>query len=118
VIDDDRSYSDAELASLDLGALLRDGIAGPDGRVRPELQGIGSAAAAIQLDNQFVTSSQVGEAAAALRGEPLAGFVPPALDHIVRLGLAGLRDDSERAVLGQWLGMVAGILVLRERVRG
>jgi hypothetical protein len=118
VIDDDRSYSDAELAELDLAALLRDGIAGPDGRLRPDLQGIGSAAAAIQLDNQFVTSAQVAEAAEALKGQPMKSVPAPALDQVVRLGLAGCRSDEERAVLAQWLGMVAGLLVLRERVRG
>jgi hypothetical protein len=57
------SYSDAELSTLDLGAMLAEGITGPDGRMRADLQGIGSAAAAIQLDNQFVTAAQVHEVA-------------------------------------------------------
>ena len=69
MIDDERSYSDAELSTLDLGALLADGIAGPDGRMRPDLQGVGSVAAAIQLDNQFVTGAQVAQVAS---GEPRA----------------------------------------------
>jgi hypothetical protein len=113
MIDDDRSYSDAELSTLDLGALLADGIVGPDGRMRADLQGIGSAAAAIQLDNQFVTAAQVTEVATGAA----AGFVPPPLDHLVKLGEAGARDDAEREVFKQWLGMVAGLLVLRERAR-
>lgn len=111
------SHSDAELAELDLAALLGAGIAGPDGRLRADLQGIGSAAAAVQLDNQLVTAAQVGEAGAALRGQPASGVAPPALDHLVRLGLAACRDDAERDELGRWLGMVAGLLVLRERAR-
>jgi hypothetical protein len=111
------SHTDAELADLDLAALLAPGIAGPDGRLRDELQGIGSAAAAVQLDNQLVTAAQAGEAGAALRGQPASGIVPPALDRVVRLGLAACRDDAERDLLGQWLGMVAGLLVLRERAR-
>ena len=114
MIDDDRSYSDAELGTLDLAAVFRDGVVGDDGRLRPELQGIGSVAAAVQLENQFVTSGQVADAASFMPD----GFLPPALDHVVRLGLAASRDDTERAVFGQWLGMVAAQLVLRERARG
>jgi hypothetical protein len=111
------SHSDAELADLDLAALLAGGIAGPDGRLRDELQGIGSAAAAVQLDDQLVTAAQVGEAGAALRGHPASGIAPPALDHVVRLGLAACRDAADREALGRWLGMVAGLLVVRERAR-
>jgi len=111
------SHTDAELADLDLAALLAGGITGPDGRLRAELQGIGSAAAAVQLDNQLVTATQVGEAGAALRGTPASGMAPPALDHLLRLGLAACRSDADREALGSWLGMVAGLLVIRERAR-
>src|SRR4051794_11030585 len=112
MIDDERSYSDAELSTLDLAALLADGITGADGRMRADLQGIGSAAAAIQLDNQFVTSAQVAEAAS---GRP--GFVAPPLDHLLELGDAAAKNEAERAVFNQWLGMIAGQLILRERAR-
>ena len=107
------SYSDAELSTLDLGALLADGITDDDGRMRPDLQGIGSAAAAIQLDNQFVTAAQVADVAS---GSP-AGFVAPPLDQLVKQGEAAAKTDAERAVFNQWLGMIAGQLVLRERAR-
>jgi hypothetical protein len=117
VSDETRSYSDAELAELDLAALLGEGISGAGGALRPELQGIGSAAAAVQLDNQLVTSAQVADAAAALQGRPASAVPPPALDHVVRLGLAGCRTDADRALLGRWLGMIAGLLILRERSR-
>ena len=104
MIDDERSYSDAELSTLDLGALLAGGITGPDGRMRPDLQGVGSVAAAIQLDNQFVTARQVAEVAG---GEP-SGFVAPPLDMLVKVGHAAAKSDAELAVFNQWLGMVAG----------
>ena len=113
MIDDERSYSDAELSTLDLGALLAGGITGPDGRMRPDLQGVGSAAAAIQLDNQFVTGAQVAQVAG---GEP-SGFVAPPLDMLVKAGHAAAKSDAELAVFNQWLGMVAGLLVIRERAR-
>jgi len=114
MIDDDRSYSDAELSTLDLAGVFDGGVVGEDGRMRPELQGIGSVAAAIQLDNQFVTSGQVADAASFKPD----GFVPPALDNVLKIGLAACRDDTERGVFSQWLGMVAAQLVLRERNRG
>ena len=113
MIDDDRSYSDAELGVLDLGALLADGIVGPDGRLRDDLQGVGSVAAAVQLDNQFVTASQVAEVAS---GSP-AGFIAPPLDQLLKQGHAAAKTDDERAVFNQWLGMIAAQLVLRERAR-
>ena len=110
--DDERSYSDAELSTLDLAALLADGITDADGRMRADLQGIGSAAAAIQLDNQFVTSAQVAEAAS---GQ--AAFVAPPVDNLLKLGAAAAHSDGDRAVFTQWLGMIAGLLVIRERAR-
>jgi hypothetical protein len=113
MIDDDRSYSDAELSTLDLSALLAEGVTGDDGRMRADLQGIGSAAAAIQLDNQFVTSAQVADVATG----NATGLVAPPLDMLVKAGQAAAHDDNDRAVFNQWLGMVAGLLVLRERAR-
>ena len=113
MIDDERSHSDAELSTLDLAALLADGVVDADGRMRADLQGIGSAAAAIQLDNQFVTAAQVSEVAS---GQP-SGFVAPPLDMLVKQGHAAAKDDADRAVFNRWLGMVAGLLVLRERAR-
>jgi hypothetical protein len=107
------SYSDAELSTLDVGALLADGITDDDGRLRGDLQGIGSTAAAIQLDNQFVTAAQVNEVASGQAG----GFVAPALDVLVKQGEAAARDDNDRAVFNRWLGMIAAQLVLRERAR-
>jgi hypothetical protein len=112
MIDDGRSYSDAELSTLDLAALLAGGITDADGRMRADLQGVGSAAAAIQLDNQFVTSAQVAEAAG---GQ--AAFVAPPLDNLLKQGAAAAKSDAEHAVFTQWLGMVAGLLVIRERAR-
>jgi hypothetical protein len=107
------SYSDAELSVLDLGALLAEGITDDDGRMRADLQGIGSTAAAIQLDNQFVTAAQVNEVATG----QAAGFVAPPLDMLVKQGQAAAKDDNDRTVFTRWLGMVAAQLVLRERAR-
>jgi hypothetical protein len=45
------------------------------------------------------------------------GFIPPALDNVLKIGLAASHDDTDRGVFSQWLGMVAAQLVLRERNR-
>jgi hypothetical protein len=107
------SYTDAELSTLDLGALLADGITDDEGRIRADLQGIGSTAAAIQLDNQFVTAAQVNEAASG----QATGFVAPPLDRLIKQGEAAAKDDADRTMFTRWLGMVAAQLVLRERAR-
>jgi hypothetical protein len=36
---------------------------------------------------------------------------------LVKAGHTAAHDDHDRAVFNQWLGMVAGLLVLRERAR-
>jgi hypothetical protein len=105
--------TDAELSMLDLGSLLAEGITDADGRMRPDLQGIGSAAAAIQLDNQFVSAAQVHEVATGAA----TGFVAPPLELLVKAGQAAARDDHDREVFTRWLGMVAAQLILRERSR-
>jgi hypothetical protein len=106
------SHSDAELSTLDLAALLQQGITDGEGRMREDLQGIGSVAAAIQLDNQFVTAQQVNEAASGH-----GGFVAPPLQQLISLGEANAADDADRELFKRWLGMVAAQLVLRERAR-
>jgi len=39
------------------------------------------------------------------------------LDMLVKAGHAAAKSDAELAVFNQWLGMVAGQLILRERAR-
>jgi hypothetical protein len=120
-MDDDRIYRDSELAFVDLAQVLGGGVTGPDGRLRSELQGLGSVAAAIQLENHRVTPEQVARTVLVLRGEaaPPIEPPPPVLDRLVAQGLAACATHADRAAFLHWLGLVANLMTLRSRaVRG
>jgi tetraacyldisaccharide-1-P 4'-kinase len=120
-MDDDRIYRDAELSFVDLDQLLAGGITAPDGRLRQELQGLGSVAAAIQLENHLVTPEQVARSLLVLRGEAAPSIEPPPtmLDRLVAQGLAACATHADRAAFLHWLGLVANLMTLRSRaVRG
>jgi hypothetical protein len=115
--EDDRIYRDAELPFVDLDELLAGGITGPDGRLRSELQGLGSVAAAIELEDHLVTPEQVARSILVLRGEaaPSIEPPPPALDRLVAQGLVACVTPSDRAAFLHWLGLVANLMTLRSR---
>jgi hypothetical protein len=117
-MDDDHSYSDPDLADVDLGELFAAGITGDDGRLSPSLQGIGSVAAAVQLENQLVTRTQVARTLRVLKGQepPLPEPPPPALAHLVDRGRTACRTDADRTAFLHWLGLVANLMTLRARV--
>jgi hypothetical protein len=120
-MEDDRIYRDAELSFVDLDRLLAGGITSPDGRLRSELQGLGSVAAAIQLESHLATPEQVARSILVLRGEaaPPIEPPPPALDRLVAQGLAACATHADRAAFLHWLGLVANLMTLRSRaVRG
>jgi len=73
-IEEKDSYSDEELAQLDLAELFEGGIRTEEGRMRGDLQGVGSVAAAVQLEAAGVRPDEVGRAVQALRaGASLGG---------------------------------------------
>ncbi|MGH2945532.1 MAG: hypothetical protein ACRDPC_04605 [Solirubrobacteraceae bacterium] len=117
-MDDDHGFSDAELADIDLGKLFAGGITGDDGRLSPALQGIGSVAAAVQLENHLVTRTQVARTLLVLKGQepPLPEPPPPALAHLVDRGIAACRTDADRTAFLHWLGLVVNLMTLRARV--
>jgi hypothetical protein len=120
-MDEDRTYTDAELSYVDLRELFAGGVRTPEGRLSPSLQGLGSVAAAVQLENHLVTPEQVARSVRVMRGEvaPSIEPPPPALDRLVSQGLAACDDDADRAALLHWLGLVANLMTLRSRtVRG
>jgi hypothetical protein len=109
---------DADLAALDLGELFAHGITDGDGRLSPDLQGIGSVAAAVQLENQLVSRSQLARTLRVLKGQepPPPEPPPPALAHLVERGISACRTDADRAAFLRWLGLVANVMILRARV--
>jgi len=110
-------YSDAELADLDLGPLFAAGLRDADGRVNADLQGVGSVAAAVQLENHMVRPDQVARAVAVMRGEapPTPAPPPPALGHLVDRAVAACDDDADRDAFLRWLGTVADLMAVRAR---
>ena len=118
-MDDLEPRSDAELATVDLDALLAEGIRDADGRLRGALQGHGAVAAAIQLENHLVTAGQAAATVAVLAGErpPLDAPPPPALSHVVNRGIAACKDDADRLALLGWLRRVAQLMEMREGAR-
>ena len=116
-MDDRESRSDAELATIDLDALLSDGLRDADGRLRGELQGYGAVAAAIQLENFLVTAGQAAATVGVLAGErpPLETPPPPALANLVDRGIAACESDDDRLALLGWLRRVAQLMEMRER---
>jgi hypothetical protein len=113
----DPGRSDAELARLDVGALLAQGIRDGEGHLRGELAGEGAVAAAIRLEDHMVTAEQAAATVAVLAGErpPLDLPPPPALSQLVDQGLAACRDDGDKLALLGWLRRVAELMAMRRR---
>ena len=109
--------TDAELARLDVAALLAEGIRDGDGRLRGELAGEGAVAAAIRLENHMVSAEQAAATVAVLAGErpPLDLPPPPALSQLVDQGIAACRDDGDKLALLGWLRRVAELMAMRGR---
>jgi hypothetical protein len=114
---DEHSYDDTDLAELDLGELFAEGITDGEGRLSPELQGFGSVAAAVQLENDLVGRSQLARTIQVLKGhEPLEEPPPTPLAYLVDRGISACRTDADRAAFVHWLGLVANVMTLRARV--
>jgi hypothetical protein len=102
--------------------LLEGGISDPAGALRPELQGLGSVAAAVQLERRSVGVDDVASAIARVRElvqgrtpEPVP--TPPFLRDLVTWGLDAGRDAHDHELLVRWLGQVLSLMTLRARVR-
>ena len=113
--------TDDELAQLDLHELLEGGISDGAGAIRPELQGHGAVAAAVQLERRGVRTADVTSAIDRVR-ELLAGRTPdpaptpPFLRDVVTWGLDAGRDTADHELFVRWLGQVLSLMVVRARV--
>jgi hypothetical protein len=115
------AQSDDSLAALDLRELFEAGISDEAGTIRPELQGHGAVAAAVQLERRGVGIAEVTSAIERIR-ELLAGRTPepvptpPFLRELVTWGLDAGRDEDDHQLFVRWLGQVLSLLVVRARV--
>jgi hypothetical protein len=105
-----RRISDDDAARVDVDALLADGLADEDGRLRGELQGEGALAAAVQLERAGVPVEDVALALSHVRSRSAAIDVEPVL-----LGppLGGWVAEGDPELLAEWLGLVAGLMMTR-----
>ena len=126
-IDPYRDYTYEEQRNLNLSALFENGLSDEQGQMRPELQGIGAAAAAIQAMDQGVPLPMVGLMLTNANEKTLLGARRHPEDlleelefrgfthfaALVRAGIDACQDDADYRLLVRWLGMVRNLMVVR-----
>ena len=124
-IDPYRDYTYEEQLHLDLHELFSNGLRTPEGAMRPELQGVGSAAAAIQA--QEIPLPMIGLMLTNANEKTLLGAQRHPEDlleeldkrghawfaDVIRTGIAACLDDDDYRTLVRWLAMVRNLMVIR-----
>ena len=126
-IDPNRDYTYEEQLHLDLHELFVNGLRTPDGTMRPELQGVGAAAAAIQAQDvpllmvglMLTNANEKTLLGAQLHPEDLLEELDKRgharFADVIRSGIAACRNDDDYRTLVRWLGMVRNLMVIRAR---
>ena len=106
--------TDDAAAELDVAALLGAGLADESGALRGELQGEGALAAAVQLERAGIPVEDVALALSHARSRGAGIALEP-----VPLGepLGGWARTGDPALLGEWLGLVANLMMMRSAYR-
>jgi hypothetical protein len=124
-IDPYRDYTYEEQRHLDLHELFTNGLRTPDGVMRPELQGVGTAAAAIQA--QEIPLPMIGLMLTNANEKTLLGAQRHPEDlceeldkrghsrfaDVIRSGISACQNDDDYRMLVRWLGMVRNLMVIR-----
>lgn len=124
-IDPYRDYTYEEQLQLNLHELFADGLRTAEGKMRPELQGVGSAAAAIQAQN--IPLPMMGLMLTNANEKTLLGAQRHPEDlleeldkrghawfaDVIRTGIAACQDDEDYRMLVRWLAMVRNLIVIR-----
>jgi hypothetical protein len=119
-IDPFRDYTLDEQRTLDLMQLFDNGIRGPDGRMTPELQGVGVVAMAVQALEHGVKPDMLGRiayAAAKATMESLRKYpedLTEELDKrghgrfadVIRLGMSHIHTQEDGTAFARWLSLV------------
>jgi hypothetical protein len=125
--DERRDFTLEEQRKLDLSRLFADGLRDDDGKMRPELQGVASSAAAIQAEDEGVTADVLGRMVTAASEndldesrehpedllEELEGA--PRFAALVRSGLDACDDEDDYDVFVGFLTNVYTLARVRER---
>ena len=124
-IDPNRDYTYEEQLHLDLHKLFLKGLRTPEGAMRPELQGVGAAAAAIQardiplpMMGLMLTNASEKTLLGAQRHpedllEELDKRGHTRFADVIRSGIAACQNDDDYRILVRWLGMVRNLMVIR-----
>jgi hypothetical protein len=124
-IDPYRDYTYEEQLHLDLHELFSKGLRTPEGAMRPELQGVGAASAAIQA--QGIPLPMIGLMLTNANEKTLLGAqrhpedLLEELDRrghtrfadVIRSGIAACQNDDDYRTLVRWLGMVRNLIIVR-----
>lgn len=115
-------FTDDDAAAFDVPAMLAEGVAGEDGRLRGELQGEAALGAAIQLERAGIHEDEVTLAVSQLHMRlmgtdvTLADFPAP-LKGIVDAGVAATPREHERQLFLEWLALIPGLMRMRAGLR-
>jgi hypothetical protein len=124
-IDPYKDYTLAEQQALDLKELFAEGLRQPDGSLRPELRGVGAAAAAIQAKDiplpmfglMLTNANEKTLLGAQRHPEDLCEELDKRghgwFADVIRAGIAACQDDNDYLALVRWLGMVRNLMVIR-----
>ncbi len=126
-VDPHRDYTRQEQLALDLTELFANGLRDEQGRLPLALQGIGSAAMALQTEaagvplpmfnRMLTTANEISLTRAKAMPEELVeelekrGF--PQIARIVRAGVDACRDEDDYRNLVHWLIQVRNLIVFR-----
>jgi hypothetical protein len=119
-IDPFRDYTLQEQRDLDLLQLFDNGIRGDDGRMTPELQGVGTVAMAIQALDHGVTVDMLGRIAYAADKATLDSIrkypedLTEELDKrghgniadVIRVGMSHIHTQEDGKAFARWLSLV------------
>lgn len=126
-IDPYRDYTYEEQRVLDLSDLFANGLRDDQGKMKPELQGIGSAAAAIQAEDEGTPLPMVGLMLTNAAEKTLLGAQRHPEDlleelekrgytrfaGLIQRGIDACQDDEDYQILVRWLGMVYNLMIVR-----
>ena len=122
-----RDYSYQEQLDLDLSDLFAAGLRDEMGQIRPEIQGVGVAAAAIQAEADGVPVDMMDRVATTVYDlsleearaypddlvEELEKRNHPKLARLIQAGLAACHHEPDFRTLAHWLALVHQLMVVR-----
>lgn len=126
--DDHPDLSREDLLAIDVPAMLAAGVGDGTGRLRGEVQGTASAAAAVQMEAEGLPPDMLGRMLTMVNRHTWRAAVAdidviveeperrgyPRSTRIVRSGVAACRDGDEYVLFTRWLANVFTLTTIRD----